>query len=610
MQEISTKPINTTWDLKKHFYSDINDKRIEEDFKRYEEQMNYVIQKYSNVLRNFNSYKEWSDFFDDTDEHTSTHAVNKVFMYFSYISSLDTQNQEIIRTEAYFSNRAREISEKLLCIDEEFKAIGYDRLMELSQDVNLKAFSKFFYDRAQGLKYELDSAVEKAFVITSRADVSSCNVSLYNELKNSFMFEMEDENGNLKKFTEEELSAYLFNENRGLRKRASKVLKEKYLIKQNQIVFGNIYSSIVKNSVSSILLRKYDSVMSPRNIAENLEDETVNILLEQLQQRIYPLYQRFLRLKKKVLGIDVMRTWDLYAPIGKTSKKFEFTKGVELFLGEMKKVDSEMYEYCKEMFEDSRVDVFSKEGKRGGAYCNFLQHQKSFVLLNYNETLNDVLTIAHEFGHAYHGYKLQQQPSRYYWCGLSLAETASVFNELLLSHKLLEQIGEENRDEKMYMLDQELSGFFGTIARQVMYVQFEKRVHEKFYGGEDLTYEDFNILFREEQEKLYEDVIEFDTSPIEDISWSRIPHIHELPFYCYSYAFGQTLSISLYERYCEEKEDFISKYKKILEAGSSQSPKDILKDVGIDINSKEFYNRCEMFISRKIDEFEKLVQKN
>lgn len=600
--------IKTNWNLEKYFYSSLEDGQIEKDFEEYKDFIiKNIIEKYPDKLRNLQTKEEWEEYFSDAEEHSIYSNIAKIFLYLNYEQALDTQNQEVIKLLAKYSNKSKDLQEQLLFLDEEFKAIGYETLIEFSKKEELQEFSKFFIDKANSLKYELISEVERALLLTSQGRAKNCNTQLFEELHNSFEFKFTDEEGNKKVGSEEELMFYIHNKNRELREQVHTSLKEVYLKPQHQITLGNVYSSIAKDSVSSVKLRGYDSVMSPRNLSEDMEDETINLLLEQVQEKFYPLYKRFLEIKKKALGVEQLRPWDISAPLGEIKTTFEFDKGVNLLLSTFKEVDNDIYNYSKEMFEEERVDVFSKKGKRGGAFCSFYKNFDSFVLLNYNNTLNDISTIAHEFGHAYHGYLLQNQPNRYYETGLCVAETASVFNELLLSNKLLSELSKE---EKLYVLNNELNGFFATITRQIMYTLFEKRVHESFLYDIELTYKDFNVMFREEQEKLYSGVVEFTTPKEEDFSWSRIPHIYYTPFYCYSYAFGQILSISLFEKYQESKNkaNFFAMYKKFLQTGSSKTPKDALLEIGVDINSSKFYDKAVTFISQKIDEFEELVE--
>lgn len=600
--------IKTNWNLEKYFYSSLQDEQIEKDFEEYKDFIiKNIIEKYPNTLRNLKTREEWEEYFSDAEEHPTHSKIAKIFLYLNYKQSLDTQNQEVIKQLAKYSNKSRELEEQLLFLDEEFKAIGYEKLVELSKIEELQEFSKFFIDKANSLKYELTSEVERALLLTSQAKAHNCNTQLFEELHNSFEFTFVDEEGNEKVGSEEELMFYIHNKKRELREQVHTSLKKIYLKPQHQITLGNVYSSIVKDSVSSVKLRKHNSVMSPRNLSEDMDDETINFLLEQVKEKFYPLYKRYLEIKKRALNVEHLRPWDISAPIGKMKKTFNFVNGADLLLKAFKEVDDEIYNYSKKMFEEERVDVFPKKGKRGGAFCSFYKNFNSFVLLNYNNTLNDISTIAHEFGHAYHGYLLQKQPNRYYETGLCVAETASIFNELLLSNKLLEELG---REEKLYLLNNELAGFFATINRQIMYTLFEKRVHNSFYDDVELTYKDFNIMFREEQEKLYSEIVEFTTPKEEDFSWSRIPHIYYTPFYCYSYSFGQILSISLFEKYqeSENKEEFFRIYKRFLQTGSSKTPKNALLEIGVDINSYEFYDKAVEFITKKIDEFEELIE--
>ncbi|MFP4402447.1 MAG: M3 family metallopeptidase [Candidatus Nanoarchaeia archaeon] len=605
MQEDST--IQTRWDLQHYFYESITDEQIQKDFNNWSEYIQqYVIEKYPNKLRDLKTKDDWQEYFNDVEENEKNDLLPKIFLYLNYMQSLETQNQDIIKKINYYENKTRELQEQLLFIDEEFRAIGEEELLKLSKRDDLQKFSKFFIDKANTLKYELDTPVERALLLTSSSNAKNCNVQLFDELNNSYEFNFIDENDQEKLLTQEELMAYVHSPNRELRKRVGESLKQVYLTTQTQITHGNVYSSIVKSSVNSMKLRGFKTVMSSRNLSEDMEDETIDFLLNQVQEKFYPLYSRFLQLKQKALGVEELYSYDIHAPISSVEKKFPFEEGLDLFLNSLKTIDNEMHTFSSEMFHNGRVDVFSKKGKQGGAYCSFYKNFNSFVLLNYNNTLNDVFTLAHEFGHAFHGQKLQHQPSRYYETGLCLAETASVFNELLLSHTLLNKL---EQNERLEVLNEELGGFFGTITRQIMYTVFEKRVHESFLNNQELTYKDFNIMFREEQEKLYQGAVQFTTSKEEDFSWSRIPHIFHTPFYCYSYSFGQILSIALYQMYLEEETDeFMKKYKTILQAGSSTSPKELLQEVGIDINSSDFYETAATFISSKLDEFEELIK--
>jgi oligoendopeptidase F len=219
------------------------------------------------------------------------------------MQSLETQNQDIIKLINYYENRARDIQEQLLFIDEEFRQIGEERLIKLSNKEELSEFSKFFKDKANTLKHELETNVEKALLISSQANARECNIQLFDELNNSYEFSFIDESNNKQLLTQEELMAYVHSPKRKIREQVFESLKEVYLNTQTQITHGNVYSSIVKSNVSSLKLRGFDTVMSSRNLSEDMKDETINFLIEQVQKKIYPLYSRFLKLKQQALNV-------------------------------------------------------------------------------------------------------------------------------------------------------------------------------------------------------------------------------------------------------------------------------------------------------------------
>lgn len=225
------------------------------------------------------------------------------------------------------------------------------------------------------------------------------------------------------------------------------------------------------------------------------------------------------------------------------------------------------------------------------------------VLLNFTGKLRDVSTISHELGHAIHGHLSQGQEAPVYDSPLSLAETASIFSEMLLGEKVKSLV---SREEYLDYLNERLSDVFATIFRQVQYVIFEREVHTQIHQGKELTYKELNTLWRTEQEKLYAGTVAYDVDASEESGWSMIPHIYHTPFYCYAYAFGNLLTFALYNGVQSgkiTKED----YKNILRAGGSERPRELLAKYGIDISSREFYQSGIREIEKMVEEFESLI---
>ncbi len=423
--------------------------------------------------------------------------------------------------------------------------------------------------------------------------------------------------GEEKKMTEDEVRSHRQSHSREVRREAYAALRRVYNTRQNQIILGNIYTSIVKNWSSEIRLRGYEGgVMTQRNESEELENEVVDLLLREVE-KAYPLYQRFLRAKARVMGMEIidkwevtsdhsdkyLAIWDVGAPLGESTRSFTFDEALDLHLSVMRDFDQEFYDYSRAMIEEERVDVFPRSGKRGGAFASYRKWDPSFVLLNFTGKLYDVSTLSHELGHAIHGHLSQAQEAAVYDSPLSLAETASIFSEMLLSEKVKTIISPE---EYQNFLNDHLGDVFATIFRQVQYITFERQVHELIHSGQEMTYRELNLLWRSEQEKMNGWLVQYDLDSSEESGWSMIPHIFRSPFYCYAYAFGNLLTFSLYNK-VKNKDLSVEDYKNILRAGGSKRPRDLLARYGIDIASPEFYQTGLREVEKMVEEFEGLI---
>jgi len=301
-----------------------------------------------------------------------------------------------------------------------------------------------------------------------------------------------------------------------------------------------------------------------------------------------------------------LAVWNILAPIWE-EKQVNYQEAINMHLEVMKNFDEDFYNYSLDLLENGRVDFFPKIWKRWGAYASYDKDLPSFVLLNFTNKLNDVFTLTHEFGHAIHWWLSQVQPQSVYHSTLSLAETASIFNEMLLSDYLLSS-DKLSKNEKIKLLESKLWDVFATIFRQIQYVDFERQVHEKILNNQELSYTDFCKLRRSTQEKMSGKMIKYDVPPEEENTFLMIPHIFHTPFYCYSYAFGNILVFSLFNKYKKEWKKFVEDYKKILKAGGSIPPKQLLAKFGIDISSDEFYNMAFEEIKKMLNELERLVR--
>lgn len=587
----------TSWNLSRYFYSWLDDARLQSDIEKILPATYTFRDIYKNTLANFQKPEEILQFYKDYEN--LQYSIGTPGYYLFYLSSLDTQNTEVLKKMGELQFLHTEASNELLFISQAWKAIGVTKIMEWSTSPLLAWYKNDLISTAENLKYILSEKEERTLNIKSRP-LSLAN-DLHDELTGSFEFSMTI-NGEEKTLTEEEVRSYRQHTDRTIREEAYKSLRRVYNSKQNQITLGNIYTSIVKDWSTDIQLRGYTTVMEPRNISEEMDNTTIDTLMKEVTNA-YPLYNRFLKAKARILWIQDFAVWDTGAPIGSTDKDYSFDEAFNLHLSVMKDFDDEFYEYSQKMIEEERIDVFPKAGKRGGAYASYRKWDESFVLLNFTGKLRDVATISHELWHAIHGHLSQAQEWAVYDSPLSLAETASIFSEMLLWEKIKTMISKEEYTD---YLNERLWDIFATIFRQIQYIVFEKQVHELIHSGKELTYKELNVLWRNEQEKLFGESVRFDVEKENESGWSMIPHIFHTPFYCYAYAFWNILTFSLYNLVQSGKLS-VEDYKNILRAGWSETPKNLLAKYWIDITDSQFYKAGIEEIEKLVSEFESLI---
>lgn len=589
-------PLPTSWNLPHYFYDSLTDARIDADIATWLPITREYAERYKGKIRAFTTPEEVLEYYEYGE--TMDMVGKKTMHYLSYLSALDTQDTEVQKKLGELEYLGIQLSELTLFVAQEWKELGAEKIRAFADAPLLASYRNDLLEQANTVQYILDEKVEQALNKKSRA---LWIFGLHEELRSSFEFPWTDENGVEKKLTEEEIRAFAKNSNRDIRRRAAESMNSVYLIHQNQITLGNLYTGIVKNWSSSMELRGYKTVMSKRNISEQVPNNVVDTLMSEVQ-KFYPLYQRFLRAKQKHLGLPELYGYDVHAPIFKIEKKIPYEEACKTVIDMFAWFDSRFGDYARDMLEAGRVDAFPKAGKRGGAFASYDKWIESFVLLNYTDTVDDIFTLAHELGHAIHGHLAQVQKSPVYDAPLVLAETASIFSESLLMERIQATLSPE---EKLELLNQKLLDVFGSIHRQIMYVSFERRVHEHIHAGGEMTYKELNLWWDEESKKLGGDVVTPILPPEKNYTWSAIPHIFATPFYCYAYSFGMLVSLALVEKYKREGAAMIEDYVKLLSSGGSVPPVEILQSIGIDVTQPAFYSEAFATIESWLNEFEK-----
>ncbi len=384
---------------------------------------------------------------------------------------------------------------------------------------------------------------------------------------------------------EEEVLSDLYDSDREIRRKAAQELTEGL---QSQLhILTHIFNTILAEKMISDRLRNYPSWIRTRNLSNELEDVTVDALVTASVGR-YDLVQRYYHLKKDLLGLDELQDYDRYAPLPSLpDQQISWQECRSMVLEGFRGFSPEMADIAELFFEKNWIHAPLLEGKRGGAFAHpAVPDAHPYVLVNYTGNLRDVSTVAHELGHGVHQYLAREQG---YFNGdttLVLAETASVFAELLIFHRQLEIL--ENPAQRRAFICQKLESIFATVFRQISMNRFEELIHNSRRKKGELSAAALSDLWMESQEAMFGDSVNL--SEQYRTWWSYIPHFLHTPGYVYSYAFGELLVLALYRIYqVEGAASFVPKYTSLLAQGGSLSPYELFKPFNIDLNDPEFW---------------------
>jgi oligoendopeptidase F len=388
-----------------------------------------------------------------------------------------------------------------------------------------------------------------------------------------------------KQRTEEEVLSDLYSLDRKIRIQAAADLTEG--LSSQLHILTHIFNTLLADKMISDRLRKYPGWVSSMNLGNELEDKTVEMLIETAVGR-YDIPQRYYRVKKKMLGLDELFDYDRYAPMPHLpEKKIPWSESKTMILDAFGKFSPRMAEIAGYFFDKKWIHAPVQEGKRGGAFAHpCVPEVHPYVLVNYTGTPRDVSTVAHELGHGVHQYLAADQGYYNSNTTLVLSETASVFAELLVFNSQLGLL--DKKEERKAFVCQKLESIFATVFRQISMNRFEEKVHTARRRQGELKTEEVTDMWLKTQREMFGDSVTL--SGNYGIWWSYIPHFLHTPGYVYSYAFGELLVLALYALYKKEGESFVSKYLELLSAGGSQTPYTILEPFGVDLDDPGFWD--------------------
>lgn len=448
--------------------------------------------------------------------------------------------------------------------------------------------------------HTLTEPEEKIINIKNVTGVAAIN-QLYSSITNRYTFKV-TVNGEEKELTRGELMVYVRQADPDLRARA---YQELYRVYGNDgPILGQIYQTLVRDWRNEQLnLRKYASPISARNLVNDLPDSVVDTLLEVAKQNV-GLFQRFFRLKAKWLGVDHLRRYDIYAPVVKSDKKYDFAAAAGIVFDSFNDFDPQFAALAQRVFDQRHLDSEVRKGKRGGAFCwSTTPKLTPWVMVNYQGRADDVATLAHELGHAIHSMLAEKHSVLDFQSNLPLAETASTFGEMMLVDNLLKT--ESDESVRRDLIFRQVDDAYATIMRQVFFALFEREAHEMIDQGASV--DELAEAYINNLKTQFGDVVEVNDEFRWE--WVSIPHIYEVPFYVYAYAFGQLLVFALYKQFKAEGAAFKPRYIKILSTGGSMAPVKLLAEAGIDVHQASFWQGGFDVIAELVDQLEALPVK-
>lgn len=411
-----------------------------------------------------------------------------------------------------------------------------------------------------------------------------------------------DEDGNEVQLSHGNYITLVESKNREVRKEAYEALYSIY--EQYQHTYAKTLQTNVKVHNYNAKVRKFSSAREAALSADFIPESVYDSLVSAVNKHL-PLLQRYITLRAKILGISDLKMYDMYTPLSETDYKFTYEEALAKSEEVLAILGEDYLNRVKTAFSERWIDVHENQGKRSGAYSGGSYDTNAFMLLNWQDTLDNLFTLVHETGHSMHSsYTRETQPYVYGDYSIFLAEIASTTNENILTEKLLEEV--EDDATRFAILNHFLDGFRGTVFRQTQFAEFEHAIHKADQEGQVLTSEFLNDLYADLNEKYYG--LKKEDNPQIQYEWARIPHFY-YDYYVFQYSTGFSAASALAEKIVHGSQEDKDKYLDYLKAGNSDYPLNVIKKAGVDMEKEDYLNAAFSVFERRLDEFEALVEK-
>ncbi|MFD2661732.1 oligoendopeptidase F [Paenibacillus thailandensis] len=537
----------------------------------------------------------------ELEDELSLH-VERLYVYANMKHHEDTAEPEFQALAEKSKKLSVETGEALSYITPEVLALPDSKLEAYINDPSLAKY-RHTLEEMRRQKAHVLSKNEEA-LLAQVGNISSAPSTVFNLLNNADLKfpKIKNENGEEVELTHGTYIQFLESKNRDVRQSAFKAVYETYG-KLKNTVGATLTANIAKN-VFYAKARKYPSVLNMSLYGDNIPESVYTNLIDTIHKHL-PLMYRYMELRKKLLGVDELHMYDLFAPlVEQFDMKITYDEAKAIVKESLKPLGEDYLNVLQEGFDGGWIDVYENEGKRSGAYSWGAYGTHPYVLLNHKDNLNSMFTLAHEMGHALHSYYSDQhQPYRDAQYTIFLAEVASTLNEALLMDYLLGKSTDPK--EKMYLLTYYADQFRTTVFRQTMFAEFEKIIHERTEQGESLTPQELSKIYYDLNKLYYGPGVVSDKEI--EMEWARIPHFYT-SFYVYKYATGFSAATSFSKQILEEGAPAVERYLGFLKSGGSDFSINILKKAGVDMSSPEPIEQAMSVFESLIEQMEQLTK--
>ena len=584
-----------TWDLSTIFETD---QKWEEELALLTEDTKQAASLEGHLLDSAESLLEITERYLDLSRR-----LEKLYVYAHMKNDQDTR---VAKYQEYYAKAMTlysQLDQVFSFYEPEFMAITEDQYQNLlAKEPKLQPYKHFFDKLLQNKDHVLSQREEE--LLAGAGEIFGAASETFAILDNAdivFPF-VKDEDGNEVQLSHGVYMRLVESKNREVRREAYEALYSTY--EQYQHTYAKTLQTNVKVQNYRAKVRNYKSAREAA-LAANFVPESVYDNLVSAVRKHLPLLHRYLALRSKILGIPDLKMYDVYTPLSSVEYNFTYEEALKKAEDALAVLGEDYLSRVKRAFSERWIDVYENQGKRSGAYSGGSYDTNAFMLLNWQDNLDNLFTLVHETGHSMHSsYTRETQPYVYGDYSIFLAEIASTTNENILTEKLLQEVQDDAT--RFAILNNFLDGFRGTVFRQTQFAEFEHAIHQADQNGEVLTSEFLNNLYADLNQEYYG--LSKEDNPQIQYEWARIPHFY-YNYYVYQYSTGFAAASALAEKIVHGSQEDRDRYIDYLKAGKSDYPLNIMRKAGVDMEKEDYLNDAFAVFERRLDEFEALVEK-